>query len=90
MVDKSSPGTSDIASVSDARRRSGERQPPALDRREVLPDAVDFADAGAAGEQGFGHRALLLQRDAGHRRRQQGRTAAGQQHQHQVVRRQAL
>jgi hypothetical protein len=35
-------------------------------------------------------RALFGQRDARHGRRQQGRTAAGEQHQHQVVGREAM
>ena len=68
-----------------ARRRAVGREPPALDRREVLAHAVHLVDGRAALEQRLVDGLLLLQRDAGRGQRQQRRAAAGDQAQHEIV-----
>mmetsp|Transcript_10043 Transcript_10043/g.40906 ORF Transcript_10043/g.40906 Transcript_10043/m.40906 type:complete len:403 (-) Transcript_10043:865-2073(-) len=70
-------------------RRTGRRQPPALDRRQVLAHAVHFVDGRAAGEQRPVHRLLVGQGQAGRGQAQQRRAAAGDQADDQVVRGQA-
>ncbi len=67
------------------RRRTGQRQAAALDRRQVLAHAVHLADRRAAFQQRLVDRLFLLQRDAVGRQRQQGRAAARNQAQHQVI-----
>ena len=47
----SSPGTSEMRSVTTRGRIGGGGEPAALDRREVLAHRVHLADVGAAGEQ---------------------------------------
>jgi hypothetical protein len=71
----------------DARGRRSTRQAPALDRREVLPDAVHLGDVGAAGEQRAGDRLLVLERQSRRRQGQQRRAAARDQTEQQVFRR---
>ncbi len=68
------------------RRVRRAREAPALDAREMFAHGVDRADRCAGAEQGAIHVLLLLQRDAVHGRDPVGRAAAGEQHQHEVVR----
>ena len=81
----SSPGTSEIASVTSRGRCGARGEPAALDAREMLAHGVDLADRGAGAQQCPRHRLLLRQRQARGRRDPVGRGAARQQHQHQVV-----
>lgn len=74
----------------DACRGAVQREPAALERRQVLAHAVHLADAGAAAQQRLVDGLLVGQRQAGRWRGQQRRTAAGDQAQHQVVGSQAL
>ena len=69
----------------DARRRRRERQPAALDRREMLAHAVHFGDVGAALQQRAVDRALVVERQARRRRGEQRRAAAGNEAKHEIV-----
>ncbi len=82
----SSPGTSEIASVSTRAGCARLRQPSALDAREMLSHRVDLADVGAGAQQRPRHRLLVGERQSLRRRDPVGRRAARQQHQHQIVR----
>ncbi|MNS82771.1 hypothetical protein D3C72_1165250 [compost metagenome] len=73
-----------------ARRRAGQRQPAALERREMLAHAVHLADARAAAQQRLVDRLLVFQRQARGRRRQQRRAAAGNQAEYEVIGGQSL
>src|SRR5271169_1161751 len=70
----------------DRRGRRRDRQSPALDRRQVLADGIHFSDMRAAAQQCAIDRLLVLERDPGGGERQQRRTAAGKQTQHEIVR----
>ena len=67
------------------RRRAGPPQPAALERGEVFAHAVDFANRSAAGEQRAAELLLVFEGDPGRRQREQRRSAAGDQRQHEVV-----
>ena len=69
-------------------RRGGE--PAALDRGEMTADRVHLGDVRTAGEQRLVHRLLVGERQPRGRQRQQGRAAAGDQAQDQIVRAGAL
>ena len=72
------------------RRSAGRRQPPALDAREVLAHAVHLANGGTAGQQFFVDALLFGQREAIGRQREQGRAAARDEADHQVIGREPL
>ena len=86
----SSPGTSEIASVTTRAGCARARQPAALDAREMLAHRVDLADVGARAQQRPRHRLLVGERESGGRRDPVRRCAARQQHQHQIVRVRAI
>ena len=69
----------------DLRRRAGARQPAALDRREMLPDAVHLVDRGAALQQRPVDRLLLVEAHALGGQGEQRRGAAGDQAEDEVV-----
>ena len=71
--------------VDHARGAARQRQPPALDGRQVAPHAVHLANAGAAAQQGLVERLLVGQRDARQRQGQQRRAATRPQADHQIV-----
>ena len=84
ITDRSSPTTSDTASVSiAAAARRGEQ--PALDRRQVLADGVQLVDVGARFEQRGARSAACPRASALGRQRHQRRAAARQQHEQQLV-----
>ena len=85
MADGSSPGTSEIAMVTSARRIGIARQPPAFDARQMFAHGIDLADARARTQQRARHRLLVGEGDAVRRRDPIGRGAARHQHQHQVI-----
>ena len=60
MTLRSSPMTSEMASVRHAARDAG-RQPSALDRRQVLAHRVQRVDVGAGAQQQSRRRALVLE-----------------------------
>ena len=61
------------------------RQPAALDPRQMLTDAVDLVDVGAASEQRPVQALLVVQRDPWRRQGKQSRAAARDQAERQVV-----
>ncbi len=67
------------------RGRAGRRELAALDARQVLAHAVHFADVGAGFQQLPVDALLVGQRQALGRQREQGRAAARDQAQHQIV-----
>ena len=69
----------------DPGRVTGGREPPALDRREVPPDAVHLADRRAGFQKRAVHRLLVGQSQTRCRQREQGRAAAGDQAEDEVV-----
>ena len=54
----------------------------------MLADGVDLGDVRAAAQERAGERLVVGQSDARHGQRQQRRSAAGDQHEHQIARRQ--
>ncbi len=74
----------------DSRRSAGQRQPAAFDGGQMLAHAIHFKNIGAAFQQGFVDGLLLFEGNAFGRQCQQGRAAAGNQAQHQIVCSQAL
>ena len=84
MVAGSSPGTSEMASVS-MRRRRGLAQPAALDARDVAAHGVHLVDVGAALEQPARQPGLVGEREAGGGRGPECGGAARQQHEHEVA-----
>ncbi len=73
-----------------AGRLRGDREPAALDGREVLADRVHLADVRARPQQRAIDLLLVGQRQSRRGQGEQGRGAAGDQAQQQVVGRQAL
>ena len=71
-------------------RRASRRQSPALDAREMLAHAIHLPDVGAAVEQLLVDALLVTQIQTLGGQRQQGRSTAGYQAQHQVIGAQAL
>ena len=69
----------------DPGRVTGGCEPPALDGREVPPDAVHLADRRAGFQQRAVHRLLVGQSQPRCRQREQGRAAAGDQAEDEVV-----
>ena len=59
-------------------------EPPPLDQRQVLADAVQPVDSDAARHQGVGRRPLVPQRKPVHRHREPRRRPAGQQDDQQL------
>ena len=72
------------------RRKRRGREPAALDGGEMLPHRVHRRDVGAGREQRPVHRLLLLEADPLRRQREQRRSAAGDEAEHQIVRPGAL
>jgi hypothetical protein len=73
----------------DARRRARRGEAPALDRRQVLANAVHLVDRRTALQQCAVDRLLLFEGHAGRRQREQRRRAARHQADDQVVGREA-
>ena len=71
-------------------RPAGLRQPATLDAREVLAHVVHLANVGATGQQGAVDGLLVGQAQPVGRQGQQGRAAARDQTQHQVISGQSL
>ena len=90
MTDGSSPGTSEISSVTTFARMRRGGEPPALDRGQVLAHAIHLGDVGAGFQQRLVDRLLVGQGQPFARDREQGGGAAGDQAEHEVVCGQAL
>ena len=82
----SSPGMSEITSVTTRAGRGRGGQPAALDRRQMLADDVHLGDGRAAGAAAPVDRLLVGERHVAGRQRHQRRAAAGDQRDHQIVR----
>jgi hypothetical protein len=74
----------------EAGRVGGGGQPAALDRREVLSDAVHLVDRGAGPEQRLVDRLLVVEGEPRCRQGEQRRAAARDQGEHEVVGTEAL
>ena len=70
---------------SNPRGRAAGGQPAALDGRKLVPDQVHHRNGRARRQQGSIDCLFVVQREAGRRGRQQGRSAAGNQSHHQVI-----
>jgi len=68
MTEGSSPGTREIASVTNLAEKRDEARRPPLMAREVLSQRIHVADGGAAAQQRPRHRLFLGKRDALSRR----------------------
>ena len=74
----------------DPGRGGRARQPAALDRRQMLADAVDLIDVGAAPEQRLVQGLLVVERDPRSRQGKQSRASARDQTERQIVGTQAF
>ena len=90
ITDGSSPGTSEMINDTILAGRGRARQPAALDRGEMLADAVDLVDVGAAPEQRPVQGLLVVERDPRRRQRKQSGAAARYQAERQIVGAEAL
>ena len=90
MTDGSSPGTSEMASVSTLAGGAQRSESTALDDRQMLANAIHFADVCAAAKQGRVDRLLVSQSHSVDRLGQQCRAAAGDQANHQIILAQSL
>src|SRR6516164_781095 len=67
------------------RRPSSRGQSSPLDRRQMLPYAIDFSDRGARLQQLFRYRLLILKVEGGRWKCQKCRTASRDQGKDQIV-----
>ena len=90
ITDGSSPGTSEMIKDTILAGAAATRQPAALDRGQMLADAVDLIDVGAAPEQRLVQGLLVVERDPRRRQGKQSRAAARYQAEREVVGAEAL
>ena len=64
---------------------AGGGEAPALDRREMLAQAIDLGNGGARAQQRYRHLLLVVEPEARRRQRQQGRAAARYQAQREII-----